>query len=128
MVLTNLKGISQNSNDSSTLIPNYQLKIAINLIEKGKVTQEELDSTKLLINYLNKRIEKKDSLLLKYGQKDQYWKKIDTTNKQKIENLNKVIQNQNKIIDTQYKTIRKQKRLGIIKMIFGGFIALLIVK
>ena len=77
----NLKGISQNLNDSVTCIPNYQLRKAINLIEKGKVTQEELDSTKQLVIYLNKRITTKDSIILRYGQKDQYWKKIQRTDK-----------------------------------------------
>ena len=76
------KSISQNLNDSVTCIPNTQLRLAINLIEKGKVTQEELDSTKQLVNYLNKRITTKDSLLYRYGQKDQVWKKIDESSQE----------------------------------------------
>jgi hypothetical protein len=124
----NSKSISQNSNDSSTLIPNYQLRIAINLIEKGKITQEELDSTKLLVNYLNKRIINKDSILFKHSEKDQYWKKIDNANKEKITNLNSVVQNQNSIISIQAKTIKKQKKLGIVKLLFGVVLTLFIIK
>ena len=92
MVAMTLKGTSQTL-DSVTCIPNTQLRIAINLIEEGKVTKQELDSTKELVNYLYKRIGVKDSLLLRYGQKDQYWKKIDALNKEKIGNLNKLIDN-----------------------------------
>jgi len=128
LVLTNLKSISQNLNDSSTSIPNSQLRLAINLIEKGKITQEELDSTKLLVDYLNKRIMKKDSLLFKYGEKDQLWKKIDNVNKEKITNLNSVVQNQNSIISIQSRTIKKQKKLGIAKLLFGAVLTLFIVK
>jgi hypothetical protein len=114
------KGISQNSNDSVTCIPNYQLRKAINLIEQGKVAQEELDSTKQLVVYLNKRINTKDSILLRYGQKDQYWKKIDGVNKEKIGNLNKVIDNQNKVIGIQSKSIRRGK-IGKFAMLALGF-------
>jgi hypothetical protein len=114
------KGISQNLNDSVTSIPNYQLRLAINLIEKGKVTQEELDSTKQLVTYLNTRIIKKDSILMLYGQRDINWKKIDGVNKEKIVNLNQVITNSNKIIDIQAKSIRKGK-FGKIALLVLGF-------
>jgi hypothetical protein len=120
LVLMTSKGISQNSNDSVTCIPNYQLRKAINLIEQGKVAQEELDSTKQLVVYLNKRINNKDSILLRYGQKDQYWKKIDGVNKEKIGNLNKVIDNQNKVIGIQSKSIRRGK-IGKFAMLALGF-------
>jgi|688.fasta_scaffold222458_5 hypothetical protein len=120
LVLMTSKGISQNSNDSVTCIPNYQLRKAINLIEQGKVAQEELDSTKQLVVYLNKRITTKDSILLRYGQKDQYWKKIDGVNKEKIGNLNQVIDNQNKVIGIQSKSIRRGK-IGKFAMLALGF-------
>jgi hypothetical protein len=114
------KGISQNSNDSVTCIPNNQLRKAINLIEKGKVAQEELDSTKQIVVYLNKRIEKKDSILILYGERDLNWKKIDGVNKDKIGNLNQVITNSNKIIDIQAKSIRRGK-FGKIALLVLGF-------
>lgn len=116
----NLKGISQNLNDSVTCIPNYQLRKAINLIEKGKVTQEELDSTKQLVLFLNKRIATKDSILLRYGQKDQYWKKIDGVNKEKIGNLNTIVDNQNKVINIQSRSIKRGK-FGKIALLVLGF-------
>ena len=119
LVLMTSKGISQNSNDSVTCIPNYQLRKAINLIEQGKVTKEELDSTQQLVVYLNKRITTKDSLLFRYGQKDQYWKKIDGVNKEKIGNLNKVIDNQNKVIGIQSRSIRRGK-FGKVAMLLLG--------
>jgi hypothetical protein len=122
------KSISQNLNDSVTCIPNTQLRIAINLIEKGKVTREELDSTKQLVIYLNKRITTKDSLLYKYGQKDQVWKKIDENNKLKINNLNEVISNSNKIIDIQSKSIKRSKFGKITMLMLGLATGILITK
>ena len=113
------KSISQNLNDSVTCIPNYQLRLAINLIEKGKVTQEELDSTKQLVTYLNTRIVKKDSILILYGQRDLNWKKIDGVNKDKIGNLNQVITNSNKIIDIQAKSIRRGKFSKVALLVLG---------
>lgn len=94
--------------------------MAINLIEKGKVTQEELDSTKKLVSFLNTRIVKKDSILMLYGQRDLNWKNIDGVNKEKIGNLNKVITNSNKIIDIQAKSIRRGK-FGKIALLVLGF-------
>jgi hypothetical protein len=122
------EGISQNLNDSVTCIPNEQLRKAINLIEQGKITKEELDSTKQLVLYLNKRINTKDSILIRYGQKDQYWKKIDGVNKEKIGNLNQVISNQNKVIEIKDYTIRKQKKIGIMKLLLGVALGFFIAK
>ncbi len=128
LVLMTSKGISQNLNDSVTCIPNEQLRKAINLIEQGKITKEELDSTKQLVLYLNKRINTKDSILIRYGQKDQYWKKIDGVNKEKIGNLNQVISNQNKVIEIKDSTIRKQKKIGIMKLLLGVTLGFFIAK
>ena len=127
MVAMTSKGISQTL-DSVTCIPNSQLRIAINLIEKGKITQQELDSTQELVKYLDKRIATKDSLLLRYGQKDLYWKKIDSVNKAKIVNLNSIIDNDKTIYSIQDKTIRRQKKLGLAKLGFGVLVGLLISK
>jgi hypothetical protein len=128
LVLMTSEGISQNLNDSVTCIPNEQLRKAINLIEQGKITKEELDSTKQLVLYLNKRINTKDSILIRYGQKDQYWKKIDGVNKEKIGNLNQVISNQNKVIEIKDYTIRKQKKIGIMKLLLGVALGFFIAK
>ena len=94
--------------------------MAIKLIEKGKVTQEELDSTKQLVSYLNTRIVKKDSILIIFAQRDLNWKKIDSVNKGKIGNLNQVITNSNKIIDIQAKSIRRGK-FGKVALLVLGF-------
>lgn len=127
MVAMTSRGISQTL-DSVTCIPNSQLRIAINLIEKGKITQDELDSTKQLVTFLNKRIEKKDSILIRYGQKDLYWKKIDSVNKEKIGNLSTIIDNDKKIYTIQEQTIKKQKRLGLVKLGLGVAIGFFIAK
>ena len=41
------KSISQNLNDSVTCIPNTQLRLAINLIEKGKITNSKPNITQI---------------------------------------------------------------------------------
>jgi hypothetical protein len=61
-----LKGISQTASTSDSTfvsIPAYQLKKAINIIEKSKVTQKELDLTKEKVINLDKIIIGKDYVI-----------------------------------------------------------------
>ena len=102
--------------DSATSIPNQQLRKAINLIEKGKITQQELDTTKKLVSVLNERITVKDSIIYQYKQKDTLWQKIDSVNNNKILNLKTIINNDNQIISIQNKTIRRQKLFTYLKI------------
>ena len=81
-----------------------------------------------MVTFLNKRISTKDSLLIRYGQKDQYWKNIDDVNKGKIGNLNLIIDNDKKIIIAQDETIKKQKKLGLVKIGLGIVLGLFIAK
>lgn len=102
------QGISQTS-DSVTCIPNVQLRKAINLIENAKVVKEELEDTKQINILLNKRIQLKDSIILKYGIKEINWKRMDVSYQKQIENDKQYQENTQKIFEQQRKQIRKQK-------------------
>jgi hypothetical protein len=102
------QGISQTS-DSVTCIPNVQLRKAINLIENAKVVKEELEDTKQLNSLLLKRIELKDSIILKYGIKEINWKRIDSNYQSQIANDKEYQQNTQKIFEIQRSQIRRQK-------------------
>jgi hypothetical protein len=102
------QGISQTS-DSVTCIPNVQLRKAINLIENAKVLKEELEDTKQINTLLNKRIQLKDSIILKYGIKEINWKRMDSNYQKQIENDKNYQKNTQKIFEIQRSQIRRQK-------------------
>lgn len=122
------QAISQTYKDSVTSIPNSKLRKAINLIEEGKVTKEELKLSKETINFLEHRIGLKDSIIYKYAVKDLYWKQVDSNNKLEIVNYKKVITNTNQMYDIQTKNYKRQKKLGFVKLAFGVLIGLFIAK
>lgn len=126
--LVKSQAISQTYKDSVTSIPNSKLRKAINLIEEGKVTKEELKLSKETINFLEHRLELKDSIIYKYAIKDLYWKQVDSNNKLEIVNYKKVITNTNQMYDIQTKKYKKQKKLGFVKLAFGVLIGLFIAK
>jgi DNA-binding XRE family transcriptional regulator len=126
--LVKSQAISQTYKDSVTSIPNSKLRKAINLIEEGKVTKEELKLSKETINFLEHRIELKDSIIYKYAVKDLYWKQVDSNNKLEIVNYKKVITNTNQMYDIQTKNYKRQKKLGFVKLAFGVLIGLFIAK
>lgn len=111
MVLTLLKSqcISQTS-DSVTCIPNVQLRKAINLIERGKVVEEELQLTKENVSFLQKRLDKKDSIIYKYAVRDLTWKKVDSNNRIQIDNLNKYVSNSQKIFEIRDKQLKRERK------------------
>jgi hypothetical protein len=91
--------------DSSTLIPNSQLRKAINLIENGKIVQEELTLTKEREKYLENRLKIKDSILFHFATKEQYYKKIDSNHKIEIGNFKQVISNDKLVFEIQNSKI-----------------------
>jgi len=109
LILTKSQVISQTS-DSLISIPASKLRIAINLIENGKVTKEELDITKQKVKTLEQRIQYKDSIIYRFNQKDEYWKKLDSNHNIQITNLKEVVDNDGKIFHIQAMQIKKQKR------------------
>jgi hypothetical protein len=119
--------ISQNY-DSSTLIPNSQLRKAINLIENGKIVQEELTLTKEREKYLENRLKIKDSILFHFATKEQYYKKIDSNYKIEIGNFKQVISNDKLIYNLQSAKIVGLKRKKWLFLAIGSLTTYLITK
>jgi transposase len=125
LVVWTSKGISQNSNDSVTCIPNTQLRKAINLIENGKVLAQELDLTKERSVILEFRISTKDSVISQYQQKEVNWKKIDANYKSELVNYQEYSRNTQRIFEEQRKQIRGlkfKKWLGILAGVGIGYV------
>ena len=119
------KGISQNSTDSVTYIPNSQLRKAINLIENGKVVKKELELTKERSVVLEYRISVKDSVISQYQKKEVNWNKIDANYKSQILNYEDYARNSQKIFEEQRKQIRGlkfKKWVGILAGLGIGYV------
>lgn len=119
LALMSLEGISQNYKytDSVTSIPNSKLRKAINLIEKGKVAQEELDLCVENSVYLQKRIDYKDSIILKYYLKELNWKKLDSSYQLQVFNYKQVIENQEKMCKIYATKLHRQKLKNLFMLI-----------
>jgi hypothetical protein len=109
LVVWTSKGISQNSTDSVTCIPNSQLRKAINIIENGKVVKQELELSKERYVVLEYRIATKDSIISQYINKEKNWIKIDENHKKQIINYEDYTKNTQRIFEEQRKRIRGLK-------------------
>ena len=128
MVVWTSKGISQNSTDSVTCIPNSQLRRAINIIENGKVVKQELELTKERSVVLEYRISTKDSVISQYQQKEVNWKKIDENYKKQIFHYEEYGKNTQKVFDEQRKQIRGLKFKKWVGILAGFGIGYVIAK
>lgn len=128
MVVWTSKGISQNSNDSVTCIPNSQLRRAITIIETGKVVKQELDLTKERSVWLEYRISTKDSVISQYQQNEVNWKKIDANYKTQIFHYEEYGRNTQKIFEAQRKQIRGLKFKKWVGILAGFGIGYVIAK
>ena len=109
MVVWTSKGISQNSTDSVTCIPNSQLRRAINIIENGKIVKQELELSKERSVVLEYRIATKDSIISQYINKESNWIKIDENQKKQIVNYKDYVKNSQRIFEEQRKRIKGLK-------------------
>lgn len=110
LVLNNLKATSQIVSDSTTAIPNYQLRKAINIIEKGKLVQQELDLTKEKVNLLNDRIVKKDSVIYNFSMKEVVWNKFYKNYQIENKNNQEFQANSQKIFEKQELSVKRNKK------------------
>jgi hypothetical protein len=125
LVVWTSKGISQNSTDSVTCIPNSQLRRAITIIENGKVVKQELELTKERSVVLEYRITTKDSIISQYQQKEVNWEKIDSNYKSRINNYQQYTKNAQSIFEEQRRQIRGlrfKKWLGILAGFGIGYV------
>jgi hypothetical protein len=127
-LLTAYQGISQTSNDSVTCLPNAQLKKAINLIEKGKVVEEELVATKELLKNSETRLSLKDSIIGKYQLSENQYKSLVANFEQNLNNDKRIIYNLETQIKLSKKISRRQKLSKYIVGILGVSIGYLIAK
>jgi hypothetical protein len=127
-LLTAYQGISQTSNDSVTCLPNAQLKKAINLIEKGKVVEEELVATKELLKNSETRLSLKDSIIGKYQLSENQYKSLVANFEQNLNNDKRIIYNLETQIKLSKKIARRQKLSKYIVGILGVSIGYLIAK
>lgn len=124
-----LKSISQTSNDSSLIsIPAYQLKKAINLIEKGRVMEEELSATNRKVLLLNESLNNKDRIISEYSTKDSLSQKTIEGYKAVVGNLETTIANEKKINLIAKVQNRRQKFKKWISLAIGVGIGFIITK
>lgn len=108
-ILIAFHGISQNSNDSITCLPNSQLKTAIVKIEQGKLYKQELDLTNEKVKYLENRILMKDSVITFLKEKDSLHNKMTWIYEASIDNYKKIIDNIQEKYKLQRSISRRQK-------------------
>jgi len=124
-----LESISQISNDSSLIsIPTYQLKKAINKIEKGKVIEQELEFTKDKVSFLNESLNNKDRIISEYSTKDSLSKKSIEGYKAIVGNLESSIANEKKINLINKVKNRREKLKKWYSIVIGIGIGFLIHK
>lgn len=128
ILLTAYQGISQTSSDSVTCLPNAQLKKAINLIERGKVVEEELTATKELLKNSESRLSIKDSIIGKYQLSENQYKLLVSNFEQNVKNDKRIIYNLETQIKLSKKISRRQKLSKYIVGILGVSIGYLIAK
>jgi hypothetical protein len=129
LILISLKGISQTSNDDTTIcIPKIEIQRAINIIETAKVSNQELQITKLKITELENLIINKDSIILKFNSQIEDYKSIVKKQTLAEHNNNIIINNQNKLQDITTIKLKKQKLNKWITLVLGVTLGFLISK
>jgi len=129
LILINSKGISQNSNDDTTIcIPKLEIQRAINIIETGKIANEELKITKAKIVALEDLIINKDSIINNMRTNIDEYKRIVQNYSQMEHNSNIIISNQIKLQEVTLAKYKKQRFGKWVTLILGASIGFLISK
>lgn len=124
-----LSSISQNSNDSALIsIPTYQLKKAINLIEKGKVVEQELAISKEKISLLSESVRNKELQIVEYSRKDASYQNTISGYKQVVSNLETSLSNAKAINTIEKVKNRRQKLKKWYSLVIGVAIGFVISK
>ena len=123
-----LSSISQTSNDSLICIPNSQLKKAITIIEKSKITDEELSILKVKLSIFQTSLNVKDSVINIYKSKEIDYKNILQNQTNAITLSNKIITNLENNIKINAKLIRRQKTKKWVVGLLGIGIGIMLTK
>jgi hypothetical protein len=129
LIFFNLKGISQNSNEDTTIcIAKKDVQRAINIIETGKIANEELQLIKLKNTSLENIIINKDSIISKMNIQIYDYKNIIKKQTLAEHNNNIIINNQNKLYEITTTKLNKQKSKKWITLVLGVTLGFLISK
>lgn len=115
-MLIALDGISQNSKDTVNL-PIEQAKKAINIIEVGKVREQELVLTKKALTLAESRLSSKDSIINYLFSKDKAYQSIIEGYKKNLSNSDQIVSNLEHNLKVTEGEVKKQKGL---KWLFGA--------
>ena len=129
LILFSLKAISQTSNDDTTIcIPKVDIQKAINIIETGKIANQELQITKLKVSQLENVIINKDSVIAKLNQNIVDYKAIMQKQTTIEHNNNIIITNQIKLQEITAKQLKKQKLKKWVTLALGVTVGFIISK
>lgn len=129
LILLQLSSISQTSKDSVLIpIPSFQLKKAINLIERGKVAEQELNLSNQKILLLDESLKKKDLIISEYATKDSTSQKTIKGYAKMVENLETSLANAKTISTIEKIRNRKQKLKKWYSLVIGVGIGFLIAR
>ena len=129
LILFSLKAISQTSNDDTTIcIPKVDIQKAINIIETGKIANQELQITKLKVSQLENVIINKDSIIAKLNQNIVDYKAIMQKQTTIEHNNNIIITNQIKLQEITAKQLKKQKLKKWVTLALGVTVGFIISK
>jgi hypothetical protein len=122
------KSISQTSRDSLVSIPKSKLQKAISIIERSKVTEEELNSYKSMVALYEQRVIKFDSIYQTFRDKEANFNRIFHNQEQRSLNDNMIISNLTKNVSIKDSQLRKQKKSKWVYLSIGAILGFLISK
>jgi len=126
--LMTLKGISQTFKDTLVSIPKSKLQKAISIIERSKVTEEELASYKSIVSLYEQRVIKFDSIYKTFRDKEANFNKIFYNQEQRTLNDNIIISNLTTNVSMKDAQLRKQKKSRWVFLPIGAILGFLISK
>jgi hypothetical protein len=122
------KGISQTFKDTLVSIPKSKLQKAISIIERSKVTEEELASYKSIVSLYEQRVIKFDSIYKTFRDKEANFNKIFYNQEQRTLNDNIIISNLTTNVSMKDAQLRKQKKSRWVFLPIGAILGFLISK
>jgi hypothetical protein len=126
-ILIASQAISQiSSKDSVTCIPNSQLKKAIELIEKSRVHEEEIENLKQTMNLFRKSVINKDSIITIMSGREIEYRTIMTNQSKQITNCQVLVNNLEMNVEVRSKFYKSQKKKSAITALVGIVVAFFI--
>jgi hypothetical protein len=123
-----LKSISQTFKDTLVSIPKSKLQKAISIIERSKVTEEELNSYKSMVALYEQRVIKFDSIYKTFRDKEENFNRIFHNQEQRNLNDNIIISNLTTNVSMKDSQLRKQKKSKWVYLSIGAILGFLISK